>query len=66
MSEQQSDYLTEAEACTFLSVSRQTLANYVSRKLIKRYKRKVGREVRYKRSELQTLLEYKPEEPNEE
>lgn len=65
MSEQQSEYLSEAEACAFLGVSRQTLSNYVSRKLIKRYKRKVGREVRYKRSELQTLLEYKPEEQDE-
>ena len=65
MSQQQSEYLTEAEACAFLGVSRQTLANYVNQKFIKRYKRKVGREVRYKRSELEALLEYKPEEPNE-
>jgi excisionase family DNA binding protein len=65
MTDQQSEYFTEAEACAFLGVSRQTLTNYVNRKLIKKYKRAIGREVRYKRAELEKLLEYKPEEPRE-
>ena len=60
---QQSDWLTEAEACALLGVSRQTLSNYVGRHLITKYKRGIGRGVRYRRSELTALLEYRPEEP---
>ncbi len=62
MEQEQKEYLTEIEACSYLGVSRGTLANYVKRKQIKRYQQTVPRQTLYKRSELDTLKEIKPKE----
>jgi predicted site-specific integrase-resolvase len=59
---EEKEYLTEAEACAYLGVSRATLANYVTRKLIKRYQQKAPRQTLYKRTELDSLKEIKPKD----
>ena len=59
---EEKEYLTEAEACTYLGVSRGTLYNYVRRKLLKRYTQKAPRQVLYKKSELDTLRTIEPKQ----
>lgn len=51
------DFLTSEEACRRLKVSPRTLERYVKDGLLKKYKRRVGREVYYKRSEVEDLLQ---------
>ena len=50
------DFMTSEEACKRLSVSPRTLERYVRNGLLKKYRRKIGREVFYKRSEVEDLL----------
>ena len=52
---EEKEYLTEAEACIYLGVSRGTLYNYVKQKLLKKYVRKAPRQVLYKKSEPDAL-----------
>ena len=59
---EEKEYMTEAEACTYLGVSRGTLNNYVKRKLLNRYERKAPRRVLYKKSELDTLKNIEPKQ----
>lgn len=50
------DFMTSEEACKRLNVSPRTLERYVRNGLLKKYRRKIGREVFYKRSEVEDLL----------
>lgn len=59
---EQKEYLNETEACAYLGVSRGTLANYVKRKLIKRYQQTAPRQTLYKRSELDSLMQPRPKD----
>jgi excisionase family DNA binding protein len=59
---EEKEYLSEGEACAYLGVSRATLANYVKRKLIKRYQQRAPRQVLYKREELAKLKTIEPKE----
>jgi len=56
------DFLTSEEACKRLNVSSRTLERYVRDGLLKKYRRKIGREVFYKRSEVEDLLRIHPVE----
>lgn len=56
------DYLTSDEACKHLNVSPRTLERYVRNGLLKKYRRKIGREVFYSRSEVENLLRIYPVE----
>lgn len=49
---EEKEYLTEAETCIYLGVSRGTLYNYVKRELLKKYTQKIPRQVLCKKSEL--------------
>lgn len=66
MSQDNEDYLNTNEACALLGVTRRTLERYAEQGRIKRYKRGISRTVYYKRSELNRLLEYHPEDQNED
>lgn len=59
---EEKEYLTEAEACAYLGVSRATLANYVKRKYITRYQQRAPRQTLYKKSELDSLRAIEPKE----
>lgn len=50
------DFLTSEEACKRLNVSSRTLQRYVKDGLLKKYRRRIGREVYYKRPEVEDLL----------
>lgn len=56
------DFLTSEEACKRLNVSSRTLERYVRDGLLKKYRRRIGREVYYKRSEVEDLLRIYPVE----
>lgn len=57
---EEKEYLTEAEACTYLGISRGTLYNYVKRDLLRKYTQKAPRQVLYKKSELGALKTIEP------
>ena len=56
------DFLTSEEACKRLNVSSRTLERYVRDGLLKKYRRRIGRKVFYKRSEVEDLLRIRPSE----
>jgi excisionase family DNA binding protein len=56
------EYMTSEEACERLNVSLRTLERYVKDGLLKKHRRKIGREVFYKRSEVEDLLRIRPVE----
>jgi excisionase family DNA binding protein len=60
------DFLTSEEACKRLNVSSRTLERYVRDGLLKKYRRRIGREVYYKRSEVEDLLRIRPVEDIED
>ncbi|MHB8597163.1 MAG: helix-turn-helix domain-containing protein [Ktedonobacteraceae bacterium] len=58
--EEDKDFLTSDEACKYLDVSPRTLERYVRNGLLRKYRRKIGREVYYSRSEIEDLLRIRP------
>jgi excisionase family DNA binding protein len=54
------DFMTSQEACKRLHVSSRTLERYARDGLLKKYRRRIGREVFYKRSEVDDLLRIRP------
>lgn len=62
MANQDDEYVTSEEACKLLHVSPRTLERYAKEGLLKKYRRKIGREVFYKRSEVEELLRIHPTE----
>jgi len=58
--------MTSEETCKRLNVSPRTLERYVRNGLLKKYRRKIGREVFYKRSEVEDLLRIRPVEDAED
>ena len=60
------DFMTSEEACKRLSVSPRTLERYLRDGLLKKYRRRIGREVFYKRSEVEDLLRIRPAEDTED
>jgi excisionase family DNA binding protein len=56
------DFITSQEACERLNVSSRTIERYARDGLLKKYRRRIGREVFYKRSEVEDLLRIRPEE----
>ena len=55
------DFITSQEARQRLNVSSRTLERYAREGLLKKYRRRIGREVFYKRSEVEDLLRILPE-----
>ena len=62
MANQDDEYITSEEACKLLNVSSRTLERYVKDGLLKKYRRRIGREVFYKQSEVEDLLRIHPVE----
>ena len=60
------DFLTTEEASKRLNVSSRTLERYVKDGLLRKYRRRIGREVYYKRSEIEDLLRIRPVEDIED
>lgn len=60
------DFLTSEEAAKRLNVSSRTLERYVRDGLLRKYRRRIGREVYYKRSEVEDLLRIHPVEDIED
>jgi excisionase family DNA binding protein len=60
------DFMTAEEAYKRLNVSPRTLERYVRNGLLKKYRRRIGREVFYKRSEVEDLLRIRPAEDIED
>ena len=60
------DFLTSEEACKRVYVSSRTLERYVRNGFLKKYRRRIGREVYYKRSEVEDLLRIRPAEDIED
>lgn len=60
------DFLTSQEASNRLNVSSRTLERYVKDGLLRKYRRRIGREVFYKRSEVEDLLRIRPVEDIED
>ena len=56
------EYMTPDEACKYLGISRRTLARYADDGRIIKYRRGITRQVFFKRSELDALLEIRPSE----
>jgi excisionase family DNA binding protein len=54
------DFMTSDEVCKLLRVSLLPLERYVRSGLLKKYRRRIGREVFYKRSEVEDLLRIRP------
>ena len=54
------DFMTSEEAANRLNVSPRTLERYVKDGLLRKYRRRIGREVFYKRSEVEDLLRINP------
>jgi excisionase family DNA binding protein len=54
------NYLTGNEACHLLSVKPSTLYTYVSRGVLRSYKRGIKRQSLYKQVELEALLQLRP------
>ena len=65
MNKPDEEYMTSEEACERLSVSLRTLERYVKDGLLKKHRRRIGREVFYKRSEVEDLLRIRPVEDRE-
>ena len=59
-------YLNTQEACDHLGVSRKTLNRYADQGRITRYRRGIKREVYFKKSELDELLSFRPDTPEDE
>jgi excisionase family DNA binding protein len=59
---EEKEYMTEAEACSYLGISRGTLNNFVKRKLLNKYEQKVRRRVLYKKSEMDALRNIEPKQ----
>ena len=57
---QDDDFMTSEETCARLNVTPRTLERYVKAGHLQRYRRKIGREVFYKRSEVENLLRIYP------
>lgn len=66
MANQDEEYMTSDEACKRLKVSSRTLERYVRDGLLKKHRRRIGREVFYKRSEVEGLLRIRPVEDRED
>lgn len=66
MANQDEEYMTSEEACKRLSVSSRTLERYVKDGLLTKHRRRIGREVFYKRSEVEDLLRIRPAEDIED
>ncbi len=66
MANQDEEYMTSDEACKCLKVSSRTLERYVRDGLLKKHRRRIGREVFYKRSEVEGLLRIRPVEDMED
>lgn len=66
MANQDEEYMTSDEACKQLKVSSRTLERYVRDGLLKKHRRRIGREVFYKRSEVEGLLRIRPVEDRED
>jgi len=62
VSNQDEEYITSEEACNLLNVSSRTLERYVKDGLLQKHRRRIGREVFYKRSEVEDLLRIRPVE----
>lgn len=62
----ENDFMTSEEACKRLNVSARTLERYVRDGLLRKYRRRIGREVFYKRSEVEDLLRIRPVEDVED
>jgi len=60
------DFMTSEDACKRLSVSPRTLERYVRDGLLKKYRRRIGREVFYLRTEVEDLLRIRPTEDIED
>ena len=60
------DFITSEDACKRLGVSTRTLERYVKDGLLKKYRRRIGREVFYKQSEVDDLLRIRPTEDIED
>jgi len=60
------DFMTSQEARMRLNVSSRTLERYVRGGLLRKYRRKIGREVFYRRSEIEDLLRIRPAEDIED
>ena len=60
------DFMTSQEACKRLKVSSRTLQRYVRDGLLKKYRRRIGREVFYQQSEVEDLLRIRPAEDIED
>ena len=60
------DHMTSEEAYKHLNVSPRTLERYVKDGLLKKYRRRIGRQVFYKRSEVEDLLRIRPAEDIED
>jgi excisionase family DNA binding protein len=63
---QDEEYMTSDEACKRLKVSSRTLERYVRDGLLIKHRRRIGREVFYKRSEVEGLLRIRPVEDRED
>jgi excisionase family DNA binding protein len=63
---QDEEYITSEEACKRLKVSLRTLERYARDGLLKKHRRRIGREVFYKRSEVEELLRIRPVEDIED
>jgi excisionase family DNA binding protein len=60
------EFLTSEEASKRLNVSSRTIERYVRDGLLKKYRRRIGREVFYKRSQVEDLLRIRPAEDVED
>jgi excisionase family DNA binding protein len=58
-------FLTVDETCELLGISRQALDGYVKRGQLKRYERKLGRRVFFKKVDVEGLMKIVPEEDKE-
>jgi citrate synthase len=59
----QDQYVSADEAIALLGVKRATLYAYVSRGVLKSYRKGVGRERLYRRTEIDALLNIRPDAP---
>lgn len=60
------EYLSVAEACDYLSISYPTLRNRTRTAGIRAYKQGISRSVYYRKSDLDSLKEFRPIEPDED
>lgn len=57
------EYLTPAQACELLGVSRRTLERYAEHKKITKYRRGIRKNTFFKRKDVELLLDIHPDEP---